>query len=147
MSRPFAFLNASRAYDVRRRDMLGNAPMAAMLVATDLERATEFYSEKLGLRSAHMPVPEDGAAFVSGDGGMLYLYEREDGTKADHTQVGWMVEDVEEAVAQLREKGIVFEQYDMPGLKTDERGIAESGGARSAWFKDTEGNILALVEM
>jgi predicted enzyme related to lactoylglutathione lyase len=118
-----------------------------MLVATDIERAKKFYSEKLGLRSPELPIPEDGAAFVSGDGAMLYLYQREDGTKADHTQAGWMVEDLEQTMAELREKGVSFEQYDMPGLKTDERGIAESEGNRSAWFKDTEGNILALVEM
>jgi predicted enzyme related to lactoylglutathione lyase len=121
--------------------------MAAMLVATDIDRAKRFYSEKLGLRSPDIPVPEDAAAFVSDDGAVLYLYEREDGTKADHTQAGWMVEDLEQTMAELRERGIVFEQYDVPGLKTDGRGIAESGSNRSAWFKDTEGNILALVEM
>jgi predicted enzyme related to lactoylglutathione lyase len=121
--------------------------MAAMLVATDLERAKAFYAEKLGLPSPDIPVPMDGAAFASGDGAMPYLYERETGTKADHTQVGWLVEDLEKSMAELREKGVTFEQYDMPGLKTDERGIAESGGSRSGWFKDTEGNILSLVEM
>jgi len=127
--------------------MLGNAPMAAMLVATDIERAKKFYSETLGLQSSELPIPEDGAAFVSGDGAMLYLYQRQNGTKADHTQAGWMVEDLEKSVTALQEKGVTFEQYDMPGLKTDERGIAEGDGNRSAWFKDTEGNILALVEM
>ena len=126
--------------------MLADVPMAAILVATDINRAKAFYSEKLGLRPADRSVPPDAAAFVSGGGAMLYLYERKEGTKADHTVAGWMVEDVEQSVDALRERGIVFEQYDMPGLKTDERGIAEAGGSRSAWFKDTEGNILALVE-
>jgi predicted enzyme related to lactoylglutathione lyase len=133
--------------DLRRRDMLGNAPMAATLVATDIRRAKKFYAETLGLQPANMPVPEDAAAFENGSGAMLYLYEREEGTKADHTAAAWMVEDLEETMTELREEGVVFEQYDMPGLKTDERGIAESDGNRSAWFKDTEGNILALVEM
>lgn len=127
--------------------MLREARMAAILPAVDIERARKFYSEKLGLPTPDMPVPEDGAVFESGGGTMLYLYEREGGTKADHTVAGWLVEDLEKTVKELRENGVVFEQYDMPGLKTDERGIAEAGGARSAWFKDTEGNILAITEM
>jgi hypothetical protein len=75
------------------------------------------------------------------------MYEREGGSRADHTVAGWMVDDVETAVAELRKRGVVFQQYDVPGLKTDERGIAVSGPAKSAWFKDSEGNILAVTEM
>jgi catechol 2,3-dioxygenase-like lactoylglutathione lyase family enzyme len=127
--------------------MLKSAPLAAILPATDIQRARKFYSEKLGLPSPDMPVPEDGAVFESGNCTLLYLYERADGTTADHTVAGWLVEDVEKAVEELRERGVVFEQYDRPDLKTDERGIAESGGAKSAWFKDTEGNILAITQI
>ena len=127
--------------------MLANAPVAAILPATDIGRAKRFYQEKLGLRSADMPgLPEDSAMFVCGGGTMLYLYERASGTKADHTVAGWMVEDIEKAVEELRETGVVFEQYDMPGLQTDERGITVSGPVKSAWFKDTEGNLLAITE-
>jgi hypothetical protein len=78
---------------------------------------------------------------------MLYPYEREGDTNADHTVAGWLVEDVEKTVEELRDKGVVFELYDMPGLKTDERGIAESGPTKSAWFKDSEGNILSIIEL
>jgi len=60
---------------------------------------------------------------------------------------GWLVEDVDEAVEELRERGVTFEQYDMPGLKTDERGIADIEGVKGAWFKDPEGNILAITEL
>jgi len=119
----------------------------AILPAVDIERAKRFYSEKLQLAEASVGVPSDGAAFVSGDGTLLYLYAREAGTDADHTVAGWLVEDVEATVRELRERGITFEQYNMPGLKTDERGIAEAEGTRGAWFKDSEGNILALAEM
>jgi predicted enzyme related to lactoylglutathione lyase len=136
-----------KAYNVRRQAVSANARMAAILVATDIEPAKEFYSEKVGLRSPDMPPPEDGAVFESGGGALLYLYEREDGTKADHTVAGWLVEDLEKTMAELRERGVVFEQVDVPGLKTDERGIAEGGGGRSPWFKDTEGNILAITEL
>jgi predicted enzyme related to lactoylglutathione lyase len=127
--------------------MLRDARVAAILPAMNIERAKEFYTKRLGLRSADMPVPEDGAAFEAGDCTMLYLYERQGGTRADHTVAGWLVEDLSRTVDELRDRGIAFEQYDMPGLKTDERGIAASGPAKSAWFKDSEGNILALTEI
>ena len=84
--------------------------------------------------------------FECGQGTILYVYERRGGTKADHTLAGWLVDDVEETVQELREKGVVFEQYDRPDLKTDKRGIAEIDGAKAAWFKDTEGNILSITE-
>jgi predicted enzyme related to lactoylglutathione lyase len=127
--------------------MLRDARVAAILPAIDIERAKEFYTKKVGLRSADMPVPEDGAVFESGDCTMLYLYERQGGTRADHTVAGWLVDDLGSTVDELRDRGIAFEQYDMPGLKTDERGIAASGPAKSAWFKDSEGNILAITEL
>lgn len=128
--------------------MLADAPVSAILVATDIERAKKFYVEKLGLRLAEIPgSPGDAAMFKSGDGTMIYLYKREGGTKDEHTVAGWLVADLEKVVGELRERGVVFEHYDMPGLKTDERGIAVQGAAKSAWFKDTEGNILAITEM
>jgi len=127
--------------------MLTDAPVAPILVATDIEQAKKFYSERVGLLALDMPVPGDGAVFESGRGTILYLYQRERGTKADHTVAGWLVEDLEKTMAELRERGITFKQYDMPGLKTDERGIAEGDGGRSAWFKDTEGNILTITEI
>lgn len=144
---PLPILEAPQAYGVRRQIMLADAPIQAILVAADIERAKKFYVEKLGLQPVDAPLPEDGAAFESGKGTWLYMYEREGGSRADHTVAGWMVDDVETAVAELRKRGVVFQQYDVPGLKTDERGIAVSGPAKSAWFKDTEGNILAVTEM
>jgi hypothetical protein len=65
---------------------------------------------------------------------------------ADHTVAWWKVDNIEEVARALRERGVVFEQYDLPGLKTDERGIATIGPTKSAWFKDSEGNILAISE-
>jgi catechol 2,3-dioxygenase-like lactoylglutathione lyase family enzyme len=126
--------------------MLKDAPLAAILPAKDIERAKRFYRDKLGLRPAEMVVPPDSAVFVS-DGAMLYVYERPGGTKADHTVAGWMVANLEKTMEALRERGVVFERYDMPGLKTDERGIAEQAGMKGAWFKDSEGNILSISEV
>jgi catechol 2,3-dioxygenase-like lactoylglutathione lyase family enzyme len=126
--------------------MLKDARIVAILPAVDIERAKEFYSEKLDLPTLGIPVPEDSVLFESGDGTMLYVYETEGGTQADHTAAGWMVESIEDSVNDLRDKGVAFEEYDMPGLETDERGIAKIDGAKSAWFKDTEGNILSIFE-
>ena len=123
--------------------MLKDAPMAAILPAADLERAKKFYSETLGLEPLDVSAPAT-TMFQAGAGTMMVLYEREGGTNADHTVAGYMVEDVEKTVEDLRAKGVVFEQYDLSGLKTDERGIAELGGVKTAWFKDSEGNILAI---
>lgn len=125
--------------------MLANSPVAAILPAVDLERAKKFYEEKLGLQPIDAP-GLGGAMFACGQGTQLYLYQRDAGTRADHTVAGWKVDNIEEVVQALRERGVVFEQYDLPGLKTDERGIATIGSAKSAWFKDTEGNILSIVE-
>lgn len=127
--------------------MIKDAPVIAILPAADIEGTKKFYLEKLNLRPSDIPAPGDDIVFRGGEGTYLYLYEREGGTKADHTVAGWAVDDVEEAVEELRERGVVFEQYDVPGLKTDERGIAEVDGAKAAWFKDPEGNLLAVTEM
>jgi predicted enzyme related to lactoylglutathione lyase len=124
--------------------MLANAPVAAILPAVDLERAKKFYEEKLGLDSD--TADPGGIMFESGDGTWLYLYQRDGGTKADHTVAGWKVENIGEVVRALRKRGVVFEQYDLPGLKTDEHGIATIGPGKSAWFKDSEGNILSIAE-
>jgi len=125
--------------------MLANAPVAAILPAVDLERAIKFYKGKLGLQPIDTP-DQGGIMFESGQGTQLYLYQRDTATKADHTVAGWKVDNIEQVVRALREKGVVFEQYDLPGLKTDEHGIATMGPGKSAWFKDTEGNILAISE-
>lgn len=88
----------------------------------------------------------DGALFEAGRGSQLYLYQRAP-TKADHTAATFTVENIEQVVDDLAARGVVFEQYDMGELKTDARGIATFGPIKSAWFKDTEGNILGIVSM
>jgi len=125
--------------------MLEDKLIAAILPAADLERTKAFYTETLGLPEPKLAAPGT-LEFQAGEGSRFILYQHEGGTKADHTVAGWLVEDVEETVERLREKGVVFEQYDMPNLKTDERGIATIGQAQAAWFKDPEGNILSITE-
>ncbi len=124
--------------------MLADSYVHPTLPVVDLERALKFYEGKLGLKVLSRD-PSPGAVLEAGGGSRLYLYQR-GATKADHTVASFKVDDVEATVKVLKEKGIVFEEYDMPGLKTDE-GVATMGDLKAAWFKDTEGNILGLSNM
>lgn len=123
--------------------MLANSRVEAMLPTVDLARARRFYQEKLGLQPTDIA---DGLRFECGEGTALGLYERSTPTKADHTAAAWQVADIAATVRALRERGVVFEQYDLPGLKTDKDGIARLGPVAGAWFKDPDGNILGLVQ-
>lgn len=126
--------------------MLRDAPVRAVVPASDCARAREFYLETLNLPEADIPTPGNDFMVEAGEGTQLYVYEREAGTKADHTVASWVVDDVEEAVEELSERGVAFAQYDTPDLKTDERGIADLEGVKVAWFQDPEGNILSVTE-
>jgi predicted enzyme related to lactoylglutathione lyase len=129
--------------------MLANAGISITLPVVDLERAKRFYGETLGLRAVASPIEEmasDMAFFEGREGLPIALYRRDTPTTADHTAVAFEVDDLDGEMEGLSERGVVFEQYDMPGLKTDERGIASLGSWRGAWLKDSEGNILGIGE-
>jgi catechol 2,3-dioxygenase-like lactoylglutathione lyase family enzyme len=129
--------------------MLSNGKVATRLPAQDLARAKAFYAEKLGLE----PVEEreGGLRYIDGRGGEFAVFESTGTASGEHTQMGWEVEDIEATVAELRARGVVFEEYDLPGLVTV-AGIAEIEGnyaskgigERGAWFRDSEGNLLAI---
>lgn len=130
--------------------MLGNAGISITLPVVDLERARRFYRDALGLRAVAPPSEEmasEMAWFEGREGLPIALYLRDTPTTADHTAVAFQVEDLDREMEGLSERGVVFERYDLPGLKTDERGIATLGSWRGAWLKDTEGNILGIGEM
>jgi catechol 2,3-dioxygenase-like lactoylglutathione lyase family enzyme len=116
--------------------------LGTTIPAKDLDGTRRFYEDVLGAQV----VMEDpgGITYQSGDS-YFSLYPTEFAGTAEHTLGAFVVRDVEAAVAELRGKGVTFEDYDMPGLKTVD-GIAELGGARGAWFKDPEGNILSVVQ-
>jgi predicted enzyme related to lactoylglutathione lyase len=123
--------------------MLVNAPIHPVLPVVDLDRARKFYEEKVGLKVVRVdPDPAPGVLFQAGKGTQLGIYKRA-ATKADHTVAGFTVKDVETEVKELKAKGVVFEEYDLPGLKTV-NGIVSMGPVKAAWFKDTEGNILCV---
>lgn len=122
--------------------MLSNSKVYATIPAQDLERAKSFYADKLELKpSEERP---EGLLYECG-GGQFMLFPTHGQPSGTHTQLGWDVEDLEGVVAKLRENGVKFEEYDLPGLKTVD-GIAEIAGERGAWFKDSEGNLLAIGE-
>lgn len=114
---------------------------AATIPAKDLEGTRRFYEDVLGCE-VDRETP-GGITYRTGDS-LVDLYPTEFAGTAQHTLGAFMVDDVEAEVARLRAKGVTFEQYDMPGLKTDENGIVDLGGEKAAWFKDPEGNILAI---
>lgn len=117
------------------------AAMAAM-PAQDFERAKGFYADKLDLT----PVEDtdQGARYRVGESEFL-LFPSTGKASGDHTQLGLEVDDVEASVRTLRDRGVTFEEYDMPGFKTV-GGVLEMEGEKSAWFKDSEGNLLVLAE-
>src|ERR1044072_1851417 len=121
--------------------MLGESPAAATIAVSDIDRARKFYEETLGLQ-VKMEDP-GGIMYGSGDS-MVLVYPSQFAGTSQATVATWMVSDLEATVDGLAAKGVTFEQYDMEGLKTDERGIASLGdeGVRGAWFKDPGGNIL-----
>lgn len=120
--------------------MLNDNPVYATIATGDLARARAFYEGTLGL-TAEMEDPTGGVIYASG-GTRILLYPSEFAGASQVTVATWFVDDVEAIVTELTGKGITFEQYDLPGLKTDERGIAETGPFKGAWFKDPDGNIL-----
>jgi catechol 2,3-dioxygenase-like lactoylglutathione lyase family enzyme len=128
--------------------VLSDAGIAARLPAGDLERARGWYAEKLGLE----PVEErpGGLRYVVG-GAEFAIYQSAGGADGSFTQLGFTVEDIDAEVAALRARGVVFENYDLPGLETID-GVAEidgnypskGTGERAAWFRDSEGNMLGM---
>ncbi|HEY7657057.1 MAG TPA: VOC family protein [Burkholderiales bacterium] len=124
--------------------MLTQAPVTTMLPVKDLNRAREFYEKKLGLKP--LGAKQDGKfLFAGGDGGTIALFPKPEGTKAEHTAVSFLVKNIAREIQELKAKGVVFEDYDFPGLKTENH-VCVLGSEKAAWFKDTEGNYLCLHE-
>ena len=129
--------------------MLSSGRAAARLPAQDLDRARRFYSEKLGLEPAD---ERPGGLLYRSEGCDFALFQSTGASPGTFTQMGWEVDDIHATVAAMKERGVVFEVVDAPGLKTID-GIAEisgnypSKGARGelgAWFRDSEGNMLGI---
>ncbi|HYN08955.1 MAG TPA: VOC family protein [Vicinamibacterales bacterium] len=123
--------------------MLKNAPIVPYIPVSDVKRARAFYENTLGLKPKE--VHPEGVIYECGEGSWVFMYPSAGAGTSRASTAFWTVDDVESEVAQLKAKGVVFEEYDMPGIKTV-NGIATGGGAKTAWFKDTEGNIMAVSQ-
>jgi extradiol dioxygenase family protein len=123
--------------------MLQKSPMFAYIPATDVARARQFYEQKLGFKAGREV--EGGVTYEFANGTAAFLYPTPNAGTSKASQAFWRVDDVEREVAELKARGVKFEEYDMPGLKTRD-GIANAGETKAAWFKDTEGNILAIIQ-
>jgi predicted enzyme related to lactoylglutathione lyase len=123
--------------------MLQNSPMYAYLPAKDVARARGFYEEKLGFK----PKAENagGVVYEFADHTGCFLYPTPNAGTSRASQAYWMVHDIEREVAELKARGVTFEEYELPGMRFED-GIARGVGGKAAWFKDTEGNILALIQ-
>ncbi len=131
--------------------MLKDGRVATRLPAQDLDRARRFYSEKLGLDPSE---ERPGGLLYQLAEGVFALFQSTGASTGEFTQMGWDVDDIEATVAELNDRGVVFEDIDVPGLRTVD-GIAEvegnypskgGKGEHAAWFRDSEGNLLGLGE-
>lgn len=121
--------------------MLSSAPVTVMLPVVDMERARAFYEGRLGLAAGTLK--PDGKFTYTVGGTAIALFPKPEGTKAEHTAVSFKVDDIAATIAGLERNGVVFEDYDFPGLKTVDH-VCVLGAEKAAWFKDTEGNYLCL---
>src|SRR5262245_37144467 len=123
--------------------MLQKSPMYAYIPAKDVGRAREFYEEKVGLE----PKQEiaGGVVYEFAEGTACFLYPTPNAGTSRASQAFWQVENIEREVAELKRRGVRFEEYDLPEMK-GQNSIYAGGGAKAAWFKDSEGNILALIQ-
>ena len=122
--------------------MLQNAPMYAYIPAKDVTRARKFYEEKLGFKPKQVTL--GGVVYECGKGTGCFLYLTPNAGTSQASQAFWQIDDIEREVAELKARGVKFEKYDMTEM--DQNNISTSGGAKAAWFKDTEGNIMALIQ-
>lgn len=123
--------------------MLTTSSVTTMLPVIDMARARAFYEGKLGLRAGELK--PDGKFVYAVAGTVLALFPKPEGTKADHTIVSFQVSDINASIADLKRSGVVFEDYDFPGLKTVDH-VCVLGAEKAAWFKDSEGNYLCIHE-
>jgi predicted enzyme related to lactoylglutathione lyase len=124
--------------------MLNDNRISAVLVSTDLEAARSFYEDKVGLTLSPETIPNH-LVFEAGSGTTLLIYGRPNGNQADHTQVRFWSTDIDKDVEALAARGVVFDDYDTPTFKTVNH-IATTPVGRSAWFKDPDGNTIAVFQ-
>ena len=122
--------------------MLATAFATSILPVINMQRARNFYEDKLGLEPLGAK-PDGKFVYACGGGARIALFPKEGGTKADHTALSFEVADIDAEIKALEKNGVVFEDYDLPGLKTVNH-VCVLGAEKAAWFKDSEGNYLCI---
>lgn len=123
---------------------LAQAPVTTMLPVRDLARARAFYEDRLGLAACGQR-PDGKYLLRCGNGALLALFPKPEGTRAEHTAVSFQVPDIGDAIRALAARGVVFHDYDLPGFRTEGH-VCVLGSEKAAWFSDPEGNILCIHE-
>lgn len=123
--------------------MFKDSPAFSSFSVNDLQKAKEFYGGTLGLEVKQLP---EGLELRTADGNAVFLYPKPNHTPASFTVLNFPVDDIEEAVRELDQLGVRLEHYNLPDMKTNDRGIAKGPGHKIAWFKDPAGNILSVIE-
>ena len=121
--------------------MLQKSPMYAYIPASDIARARKFYEDKLGFKAGEER--EGGIVYEFAKNTACFLYPTPNAGTSKASQAFWQVEDIEREVSELKARGVKFEEY--PGMKFV-NSVMDAGGAKAAWFKDSEGNTMALIQ-
>jgi predicted enzyme related to lactoylglutathione lyase len=124
--------------------MLKIKSSATAIPAQDVKRARQFYEEKLGIKPDEEQ-PDGGASYKTGESGFL-VFVSTGKASGEHTQMALEVDDVPSAVRELKSKGVKLEEYDYPNFKSHDGVVDTPDGGKGAWFKDTEGNLIALTQ-
>jgi catechol 2,3-dioxygenase-like lactoylglutathione lyase family enzyme len=122
--------------------MFQDAPLFAYIPAKDVARARKFYEDTLGFKPGREFA--GGVWYEFAGGTSCYLYPTPNAGTSKASQMFWTVKNIEERVAELKRRGVTLEKYDLPG--TDANGITTESGTKAAWFKDSEGNIMAIIQ-
>lgn len=126
--------------------MLGNAPVAATIAVSDASAAKNFYCDTLGLKMAQ-ELGSDTFICEAGGGSMILVYQRPSHEPSAATIASFQVSDVTGVVSGLEARGVKFEDYDIPGIKTENHIATMPDGTKAAWFTDPDGNIVAIGQM
>jgi catechol 2,3-dioxygenase-like lactoylglutathione lyase family enzyme len=124
---------------------LSDCRVEAGMAVSDLERARHFYEHQLRLVPGEEE--QESVRYPCAEGTAIFVYlSSENAGKSPATLAGWFVDDLDRTMDDLASRGVEFEQYDQPGIKTDQRGVFDAGGFRAAWVQDPDGNTMALTE-
>jgi catechol 2,3-dioxygenase-like lactoylglutathione lyase family enzyme len=125
---------------------LKDCRVGALMAVSDLERARRFYEDQLGLVPGEQE--QEAVRYFCAEGTSLFVYLQPQHAGASQATIaGWTVDDLDQTMDELTSRGVQFEHYDQPGIRTDERGLFDAGDFRAAWIKDPDGNTMAITEV